>query len=49
MAPWSTAESRGGRHPGRNQSRAYISNHNQCIPTTRPIVLPDDWEDRLAR
>lgn len=36
-------------HPGRNQSRAYVSNHNQGVPTTRPVVLPDDWEERLAR
>lgn len=35
-------------HPGRNQSRAYVSNHNQGVPTTKRIVLPDDWEQRLA-
>lgn len=35
-------------HPGRNQSRAYVSNHNQGIPTSKRIDLPADWAQRLA-
>src|SRR5262249_52606393 len=35
--------------PGRNQSRAYMSNHVQGPPTSRRIELPRDWEQRLAR
>ena len=30
--------------PGRNQSRAYMSNHVQGPPTSRPIVLPRKWK-----
>jgi hypothetical protein len=35
--------------PARNQSRGYVNNHTQGIPTTKAIHLPDDWEDRIAR
>ncbi|MCC7484601.1 MAG: hypothetical protein IT529_06385 [Burkholderiales bacterium] len=35
--------------PGRNQSRAYMSNHVQGPPTSRRIELPRDWEARLRR
>jgi hypothetical protein len=34
-------------HPGRNQSRAYVSNHNQGIPTTKRVELPAAWERLL--
>ena len=34
--------------PERNQSRAYMGNHNQGAPTSRRIELPRQWED-LAR
>ena len=34
-------------HPGRNQSRAYVSNHNQGIPTTKRVDLPSNWERLL--
>jgi hypothetical protein len=33
--------------PGRNQSRAYMSNHVQGPPTSRRIELPRAWEKRL--
>ena len=35
--------------PGRNQSRGYMSNHIQGPPTSRRIVLPADWHERLQR
>jgi hypothetical protein len=35
--------------PGRNQSRAYMSNHLQGPTTSRRIELPPDWSERLAR
>ena len=35
--------------PGRNQSRAYMSNHVQGPPTSRRIELPRDWEQRLKQ
>ncbi len=34
--------------PGRNQSRAYMSNHVQGPPTSRRVVLPHKWKDLLA-
>lgn len=33
-------------HPGRNQSRAYVSNHNQGIPTSKRIVFPQNWHEQ---
>jgi hypothetical protein len=33
--------------PGRNQSRAYMSNHVQGPPTSRKIELPRNWEALL--
>jgi len=35
--------------PGRNQSRAYMSNHVQGPPTSRRVELPPDWQERLQR
>lgn len=35
-------------NPGRNQSRAYVGNHNQGIPTSKRITLPTNWSDLLA-
>jgi hypothetical protein len=35
--------------PGRNQSRAYMSNHVQGPPTSRKVVLPKNWSDLLAK
>ncbi len=35
--------------PGRNQSRAYMSNHVQGPPMSRRIELPKDFAARLAR
>ena len=29
--------------PGRNQSRAYMSNHVQGPPTSRRVELPRNW------
>jgi hypothetical protein len=34
--------------PGRNQSRAYMSNHVQGPPTSRRVDLPRDWTRLLA-
>jgi hypothetical protein len=34
--------------PGRNQSRAYMSNHVQGPPTSRKIELPKKWKDLLG-
>ncbi len=34
--------------PGRNQSRAYMSNHVQGPPTSRKVVLPGNWSALLA-
>jgi len=34
--------------PGRNQSRAYMSNHVQGPPTSRKIDLPKNWASLLA-
>ena len=33
--------------PGRNQSKAYINNHEQGPPVSKKVVLPADWDDRL--
>jgi len=35
--------------PGRNQSRAYMSNHLQGRPVSRRVELPRDWSSLLAR
>ena len=35
--------------PGRNQSRAYMSNHVQGPPTSRRIELPHDWAQRVKQ
>ena len=34
--------------PGRNQSRAYMSNHVQGPPTSRRIELPADWTTLIS-
>ena len=34
---------------GRNQSRAYINNHRQGPPVSKPVVLPRRWEELRAR
>ncbi|AOB32237.1 hypothetical protein AKI39_18210 [Bordetella sp. H567] len=34
---------------GRNQSRAYMSNHVQGPPTSRKVRLPKDWDRLLAQ
>ena len=34
-------------NPGRNQSRAYISNHGQGVPVSRKVELPADYSARL--
>jgi hypothetical protein len=34
--------------PGRNQSRAYMSNHVQGPPTSRKIELPKNWKALLG-
>jgi hypothetical protein len=33
---------------GRNQSKGYVCNHVQGVPTSRKIVLPDNWDALLA-
>jgi hypothetical protein len=35
-------------NPGRNQSRAYISNHGQGVPVTRAVRLPQDWDQLMT-
>ena len=35
--------------PGRNQSRGYVGNHDQGVPTSRKIVLPKDWDALIAQ
>jgi len=35
--------------PGRNQSRAYMSNHLQGPPTSRRVELPPNWTELRAR
>ena len=35
--------------PGRNQSRAYINNHKQGPPVSRPVVLPRRWDELRSR
>lgn len=35
--------------PGRNQSRAYVNNHKQGPPVSRPVVLPRRWDELRAR
>ena len=37
----------GGGDPGRNQSRAYMSNHVQGPPANRRITLPREWKRML--
>ena len=34
---------------GRNQSRGYVCNHVQGIPTSRKVVLPKHWQELLAQ
>ncbi|WP_163271808.1 UGSC family (seleno)protein [Chelativorans alearense] len=34
--------------PDRNQSRAYMCNHNQGAPVSKPVRLPRDWDRRLS-
>lgn len=33
---------------GRNQSKGYVNNHLQGVPTSRKVSLPPDWEALLA-
>ncbi len=33
---------------GRNQSRGYVCNHVQGVPTSRKVVLPGQWDALLA-
>lgn len=33
---------------GRNQSKGYVNNHLQGVPTSRKVLLPPDWEALLA-
>ena len=33
---------------GRNQSKGYVNNHVQGVPTSRRVSLPPDWEALLA-
>jgi hypothetical protein len=33
---------------GRNQSRGYVCNHVQGPPTSKRIVLPNNWDALLA-
>ena len=33
--------------PGRNQSKAYVNNHEQGAPVTKQIYLPEDWDRRV--
>ena len=33
---------------GRNQSKGYVNNHLQGVPTSRKISLPPDWDALLA-
>ena len=35
--------------PGRNQSRAYMSNHVQGPPTSRKVELPKNWSQLIDR
>ena len=35
--------------PGRNQSRAYINNHEQGAPVSRRVVLPKAWKALLEK
>lgn len=34
--------------PGRNQSRAYVQNHKQGVPTSKKISLPRNWACNLS-
>jgi len=34
---------------GRNQSRGYVCNHVQGVPTSRKVVLPQNWKSLLAK
>jgi hypothetical protein len=36
-------------NPGRNQSRAYINNHDQGASVARPVELPHAWRELRAR
>ncbi len=33
---------------GRNQSKGYVCNHLQGVPTSRKVVLPKNWDALLA-
>jgi hypothetical protein len=33
---------------GRNQSRGYVCNHVQGVPTSRRVVLPKNWKALLS-
>ena len=35
--------------PGRNQSRAYINNHEHGVPVSRRVLLPKRWQELLAK
>lgn len=36
-------------NPGRNQSRAYVSNHSQGAPVARAVELPRGWPELRAK
>jgi hypothetical protein len=33
---------------GRNQSKGFVCNHVQGVPTSRKVVLPKNWDVLLA-
>jgi hypothetical protein len=35
--------------PGRNQSRGYMGNHDQGVPTSKRVILPRDWSRLLQQ
>ncbi len=35
--------------PDRNQSKGYMANHHHGPPTSRKVVLPKDWAQRIRR
>jgi hypothetical protein len=35
--------------PGRNQSKGYCSNHVQGPPVSKPVRLPGNWQQLIAR
>ena len=35
--------------PGRNQSRGYMGNHDQGVPVSKRVALPQNWENLLRK